>query len=104
MKTSIVALALAGALSTTVGAAQYAPQEFDFSELGTIESVREVPRAHPLRDAFEHSVKPETEDELVVRIDDGRAVVLRYSDMLRFAPGQRVRLMSGTRGVLVAPN
>jgi outer membrane lipoprotein SlyB len=103
MKTSIVGLALAGAMASAA-AADYAPQEFDFSELGTIESVREVPLREPLRDAFEHSVKPETEGELVVRIDDGRALVLRHTEMLRFAPGERVRLMSGTRGVVVTPN
>jgi outer membrane lipoprotein SlyB len=104
MKTSIVVIALAGAMSTAAVAAEYAPQEFDFSELGTIESVREVPLAHPLRDAFEHSINPETADEVVVRFDDGRAVVLRRSETPRLAPGQRVRLDAGPRGVLVAPN
>jgi hypothetical protein len=90
-------LAFAGALSTA-RAAEYAPQEFDFSGLGTIESVREVPLAAPLADVFEHAVNPETADELVIRIDDGRAVVLREKEMQRFAPGQRVRLVSSSSG------
>jgi hypothetical protein len=97
MKKLTVVLALAGALSA-VGAAEYAPQEFDFSELGTVESVREMPVVDPLRDAFEHAVKPQTTDEVVIRIDDGRALVLRQDEMRRFAPGQRVRLVSGSSG------
>lgn len=100
MKNLSFALALAGAIFP-VYAAEYAPQEFDFTELGTVESVREILIVDPLKDVFEHAVKPETADELLIRIDDGRAVVLRQSEMRRFAPGQRVRLLSSTTGPLL---
>jgi hypothetical protein len=97
MKQLALALALSGALCAA-RAAEYAPQEFDFSELGIVESVRQVPIAAPLQDVFEHAVKPETAHELVIRIDDGRAVVLRQDETRRFSPGQRVRLVSSTGG------
>jgi outer membrane lipoprotein SlyB len=102
MRKLALALALAGALSAA-RATGYPPQEFDFTELGTVESVRHVPMAAALRDAFEHAVNPETADELVIRIDDGRAVVLRQNEMRRFSPGQRVRLVSSTGGPRIVP-
>lgn len=101
IKSVLAALVLSIPVSTA-GAAEYAPQEFDFSELGTVELVREVPLRDPLRDTLEHAVKPHTADEFLIRVDDGRALVLRQPE-LRLSPGQRVRLTSSTRGVLVAP-
>ena len=97
MRKLALALALAGAFCAA-RAADYAPPEFDFNELGTVESVRQVPAVEPLRDVFEHAVRPDTADELVIRIDDGRAVVLRQDEMRRFSAGQRVRLVSSTDG------
>jgi hypothetical protein len=97
MKKLILAFGLAGGLSG-LGAAEYAPQEFDFSELGTVESVREIELVDPLLEAFEHAVRPRTADELVIRFDDGRAAVLRPGEARRFAPGQRVRLVSSSAG------
>lgn len=102
-------LSLAFALATAVSAnaAEYAPQEFDFSELaidglahGIVESVREVSRA-PVQTLFEHALKPDTTQELLVRIDDGRAVRLRPQELRSFQAGQRVRLVSSTTGTRV---
>jgi len=58
-------------------AAEYAPQEFDFSELGTVQSVRQVQVMDLLPNVLEHAVRPETVNELVIRGDDGREVTLR---------------------------
>ena len=105
MKKLLIGFALYGALSA--GAADYAPQEFDFGELavdgvahGIVESVRQVSLVGPA-DFLEHALKPETALELVVRIDDGRAVLLRPQEMRSFGAGQRVRLVSTTTGTRV---
>jgi hypothetical protein len=103
MKRLVAALAFAGALSSAL-AADYAPQEFDFSELGTVESVRQVPILELLPDVFEHAVKPETVDEMLIRIDDGRTVILRDETMQHFVAGERVRLVSSNRGPRVEHN
>ena len=97
MKKLALALSLAGALCAA-RADDYASQELDLSGLGTVESVYQVPIAAPLADVFEHAVRPETADELVVRIDNGRAVVLRQDESRRFLPGQRVRVVSSSGG------
>ena len=100
MKKIILALTLTFASSAYAG--PYAPQEFDFSELvGTVESVQEIPLANPLQDAFEHPLNPEAVDQLTVRLDDGRAVILQPEEMQRFAHGQRVRLVDTTTGVRI---
>ena len=102
---SLVALLLLAA-ALPAQAAPHAPQEYDFSELsligpaalGVVESVREVPlRAGPVElvNVFEHSLNAETREELVVRLDDGRAVTLRLDGVERFRPGERVRLLDG---------
>ena len=91
------ALFLAGTVSAGY-AAEYAPQEFDFSELGTVESVRQVPVLELLPNVFEHSIKPETSEEVLIRADDGREVILRDEPMRRFVAGERVRLEPGSRG------
>ena len=95
MKNVTAALILAATLSTTY-AAEYAPQEFDFSELGTVESIRQVPILELLPNVFEHAVRPQTIDELVIRIDDGRTVTLHEEATQRFVAGQRVRLVSSS--------
>lgn len=108
MKRFLVAAALAVTMSG-LNAAPYAPQEFDFSELalegaayGIIESVREVQLDGPYKgmfNAFEHAMKPAALDELLIRLDDGRAVILLQEEMQRFEPGQPVRLLSETSGM-----
>lgn len=102
---SLVAALLLGT-ALVAGAAPYAPQEYDFSELssigpsalGIVESVREVPLRPvdaQLANVFEHSLNAETGEELVVRLDDGRAVTVRLDGIQHFRPGERVRLLGG---------
>ena len=107
LRTAGVALAAFLLLATPpAGAAPYAPAEYDFSELqalgpsvlGVVESVREVPlraRSAQPADVLEHALNPETADELVVRLDDGRAVTVRLEARQGFQPGERVRLLGG---------
>ena len=97
MKKLIAALFLTSMLPPSYSA-DYAPQEFDFSELGTVESVRQVPMLELLPDVFEHALRPETVNELVIRVDDGRELILRDQTMQRFVTGERVRLQASTRG------
>ena len=97
MKSTFTALALSAALAGC--ATPYAPQDFDFSGLtspGMIESVTAAPRdIHAFEEAFVHEINPDTEDQLVIRLDDGRAITLREDSTRRFEPGQRVRVVSG---------
>ena len=99
-------LAVSGAF-----AAPYAPQEFDFSGLdsadlkssGTVESVRKVaPNGYPpeLADVLEHAIHPESREELVVLLDDGRTVMVTLDAAERVAAGQRVKVLASGRGVL----
>ena len=94
MKTLLVALTAALAACTTTS---YAPLEsLPGRASGVVESVREVPLdIHGFREAIEHSVNPQTAQQLVIRLDDERAVTLVEEGMQRFAPGERVRIVSG---------
>jgi hypothetical protein len=94
----LTAVLILAAMLSAGHAADYAPQEFDFSELGTVESIRQVPILELLPNVFEHAVRPQTIDELVIRTDDGRTVILHDEATQRFAAGQRVRLVSSTHG------
>jgi outer membrane lipoprotein SlyB len=82
----ISALFLAAAIPAAAG--PYAPQEYEFSTqaFGVVESVREL------------SVRSGAQ-ELVVRLDDGRELVVTQNGMQHFQPGERVRLVSNGRGV-----
>lgn len=100
MKKLVVSLALGCALGGAY-AADDRIQASASSNCGTVEAVREVQIADPLRDVFEHAVNPDMAQELLIRTDDGRAIVLRRADMRRFAPGQRVRVLSGSTEVLL---
>ncbi len=95
MKNLLATFTLAASLAGC--ATPYAPQDFDFSGFATsgiIESVRQVPRdIHAFQDAIEHHINPEVAEELVIRLDDGRAVTLREAHATRLAAGQRVRLL-----------
>jgi outer membrane lipoprotein SlyB len=110
MRKLLIAAILAAA--TAACATPYAPQEFDFSELagldgmvyGIVETVRAVEldqRPAGLAGVFEHAIRPEAGDELVVRLDDGRAITVVQDGMQRFEPGQRVRVVPGRRGARV---
>jgi outer membrane lipoprotein SlyB len=109
MKKSLRAVGLAALISGYATAAPYAPLEYDFSELeslagmrrGIVESVHDVQFDGPYKGAFgafEHAIRHESIDRVVVRLDDGRAVILLRDEMERFEPGQRVRVVVATDG------
>jgi outer membrane lipoprotein SlyB len=107
----VLVAAMLSAAPLVAGAADYAPEEFDFSELstpqavayGTVESVREVPVEDTSRFAgfFEHAIRPEFADELVVLLDDGRTITVMQNGLNRFGPGQRVRVIPQPLGARV---
>lgn len=71
---------------------------------GIVESVREARlREGPaaLEGVFEHPVKPDTADEIRVRIDDGRAITVVQDSLRQLAPGQRVVVIPSRRGARV---
>ena len=88
-----------------ISAPAYAAQDFgscfstDTGSAGTVEAVREVPAPHDIHafdpELLEHKVRPETSEELVVRLDAGPLLVVR--------PRQRQSLLAGER-VRVAPD
>jgi hypothetical protein len=94
MKNILPVLAFA---ALTGCASPYAPQEFDFSGLsgGTIESALDAPRdIHAFQEAVEHKINPEPSQRLLIRLDDGRALIVTQREG-RFEPGQRVRVIAG---------
>ena len=95
MKNILAASILAAALAAC--ATPYAPQEFDSLAIasGMVEAVRQVPlRTFGFEDAIEHSINPRLAEQVVIRLDDGRAITLEAVTP-RFAPGQRVRVVAG---------
>jgi hypothetical protein len=74
---------------------------------GTVESVREVPVPRDLHAfdgaALEHKLRPETVEELVVRLDVGPVVVFTQRDSHRLRAGQRVRVTLNGSIARVAP-
>ncbi len=48
---------------------------------------------------LEHAYKPRTGAELVVRLDDGRAIRIRPRETKIFAPGERVLVVPDPTGV-----
>ena len=100
MKPIFIAALLTAAASSTGYANPYA------SAYGIVESVREVqlidePPGFP--GVFEHSFKPRTGDELLVRLDDGRAITVVQTGMQVFEPGQRVFVIPDRKGARVEP-
>ena len=65
---------------------------------GIVESVRQVPMPEPLA-IFEQSYRPRTVDEVVVRLDDGRAIHIRPRETQIFEPGERVLVVPDRTGV-----
>lgn len=63
---------------------------------GTLESVREAPPARDLHafdaDVLEHSIRRESEEEIVVRLDAGPLVVLTQAHSRHLQVGERVRV------------
>jgi hypothetical protein len=70
---------------------------------GTVEAVRETePREAPeLPHAYDHPLVPEVAWEIVVRLEDGTAVVVLYSGTQRYEPGDPVRLLRAEDGALL---
>ena len=98
----LAALGLAGLAAC---ATPYAPQDFDFSGieglgstvLGTVESMRAVPierDIHAFEESMELRLRPDLVDELVILLDNGRAVTLKADGTQRFSAGERVRVVS----------
>ena len=77
-----------------VVAALVAVADFGFpGDCGIVESAREVPpHEHPaeLAGVFEHAINPKTVQELVIRLEDERAITVVQDGARRFEPGQRV--------------
>jgi hypothetical protein len=69
---------------------------------GVVERVQEVqiPPRRPSESpaVFEHVLRPRTEDQPIVRLDDGRAIAVPPNGMQVFAPGERVRLIHDRLG------
>jgi outer membrane lipoprotein SlyB len=103
IRTMFVALALAPAQSGLL-AQPYAPGDFDACETltagtsaGTVESVREVALVSDMHafdpGVLEHPVRPETAEELVIRLDVGPFITFTNKDPQRLRAGQRVRVI-----------
>jgi outer membrane lipoprotein SlyB len=79
----------------------------DCVAIGTVESVREVQigaAAAGPTEVFEHAVRPDTSDELVVRLKDGRAVSVVPDPMQLFRPGQHVVVIRRGANVRIEPS
>ena len=67
------------------------------SSAGTVESVREVAVKNDLHafdpDVLEHTVRPETAEELAVRLDSGPVVIFMHKVSPGLRAGQRVRVV-----------
>jgi outer membrane lipoprotein SlyB len=67
------------------------------SSAGTVESVREVAVTNDLHafdpGVLEHTVRPETTEELAVRLDSGPVVIFMHKVSPGFRAGQRVRVV-----------
>lgn len=67
------------------------------SSPGTVESVREVPASRDIHafdpDVLEHRIRPETAEELVIRLDSGAFFTLTHAEPQGLRAGQRVRVV-----------
>ena len=100
MKPIFITALLAAAPSSTGHANPYA------SAYGIVESVREVQLIDEppgLPGVFEHFFRPRTGDELLVRLDDERAIIIVQTGMQIFEPGQRVFVVPDRKGARVEP-
>lgn len=76
-------------------AAGFGSPEDEYALSALVVSVREVVLAD---DPFVHSVQPELAVEVLVRLGDGREVVVVQPRTRIFLPGDRARLLRGERG------
>jgi outer membrane lipoprotein SlyB len=101
MKSLLAALSLAAGL-----AASPAPCAQDFGgvdqrvALGTVQHVKVVQVERDIHAfderAFELRIQPDLAEELVIRLDAGDIVTVTVQGAQRFAPGERVRVVSQT--------
>lgn len=70
-------------------------------EWGTVESRKEIPLARDMHSYYEHALRPDVEERIVVRLDDGSEVTVTDDGETHFEPGQRVRVFVGARGVFL---
>jgi len=96
MKPTLIAVLLIAATGSGALAGDYAPQEFDFAGLSSVEHgvVEALPAPYPagLGEVFEHSINPQT--ELVVQLEDGSAITIEQGAEAQFQAGDRVTLMN----------
>jgi outer membrane lipoprotein SlyB len=103
-----VLLALSLFLLALIGCAgPYAQQQLDLDDLtglestilGTVQSV-DVVRIqrdiHAYDEAVELRMQPDLADQIVIRLDDGRAITVVLTAMQRFQAGERVQVLSHT--------
>ena len=70
-------------------------------KLGTVESVELVRTErdiHAFEETLELRIKPEVTEQLVIRLDEGGAVIVTVKGAQRFEAGERVRVVSQTYG------
>ncbi len=96
---SVAIAALLTAAGSGIGYADHPPAR------GIVESVREVPLADPagFPSVFELAFKPQTADELLVRLDDGRAISVVHTGMRSFEAGEHVQVVPDPNGVRIEP-
>ncbi len=101
MKAFLIAtLLLVAACSDGLGPSQ---AERDLS-LGIVESVEQVELGNPLgadTDGDEDDQDARFASQIVVRLDDGRSVILVYTGVRRFQAGQQVRVHVSDRGAFM---
>jgi hypothetical protein len=97
MKQTLIAALLIAATGTVATADDHAPEEFDFAGLSSVEHgvVEALPPQYPagLTEVFEHSINPQTDEQLVVRLEDGSAITLVQDGKRQFQDGDRVLVM-----------
>ncbi|HEY3073609.1 MAG TPA: hypothetical protein VGJ74_00400 [Burkholderiales bacterium] len=69
----------------------------------TIERLADLPLMDDgeLPQYYEHPLAPDTEEEIVVRLDDGATLTVPNVGQHRYEAGQRVRIVVGSHGAFV---
>lgn len=99
MKSSLIAMLLAFAAALSGCTPSSAARES--IAWGTVESLKEIPLALDIHSYYEHPLRPDVEERIVVRLDDGSVVTVRDDGETAFEPGQRVRVFIGARGAFL---
>jgi ABC-type uncharacterized transport system auxiliary subunit len=68
---------------------------------GTVESRQEISLAQDMHSYYEHPLRPDVQERIVVRLDDGSVVTVIDEGESRVEPGQRVRVFVGARGAFL---